>query len=54
MKPGRPKKLKAEVKNLTVRIRVTAIERAEIERRAKAAKALTESAWIRQRLLGDE
>jgi len=36
------------------RIRVTRAERAEIMRRAKAAKAKTESAWIRQRLLGDE
>lgn len=37
-----------------VRIRVTRAERAEIMRRGKDAKAKTESAWIRQRLLGDE
>jgi len=51
---GRPKKPKQEVKTMTVRIRVTRAERAEIMRRAKAAKAKTETEWIRDRLLGDE
>lgn len=35
-----------------IRIRVTKAEREEILRRAKAAKAKTESAWIRKKLLG--
>ena len=39
---------------MNVRIRVTRAERAEIMRRAKAAKAKTESEWIRERLLGDQ
>jgi hypothetical protein len=51
---GRPKKPKAEVKSTYVRIRVTNAERLEIVRRWQAAKAKTESEWIRQRLLGDE
>jgi len=51
---GRPKKPKAEVKTTYVRIRVTKAEREEIMRRWKAAKAKTESEWIRDRLLGDE
>jgi len=51
---GRPKKPKAEVKTTYVRIRVTKAEREEIMRRWKAAKAKTEAAWIRDRLLGNE
>ena len=51
---GRPKKPTAEVKVTYVRIRVTRAERAEIMRRSKAAKAKTESEWIRDRLLGNE
>jgi hypothetical protein len=51
---GRPRKPKAEVKTTYVRIRVTKAEREEIVRRWKAAKAKTEAAWIRDRLLGDE
>lgn len=51
---GRPPKPKAEVKTTYVRIRVTKAEREEIARRTKAAKAKTESEWIRDRLLGEE
>lgn len=51
---GRPKKPKEDVKTTYVRIRVTKAERLEIMRRWKAAKAKTESEWIRDRLLGDE
>jgi hypothetical protein len=48
---GRPKKPNGEVKTTYVRIRVTPAERAAIMRRWKAAKAKTESAWIRKRLM---
>jgi hypothetical protein len=49
---GRPTKTKDEAMSMNVRIRVTPAERAEILRRAKAAKARNESTWIRERLLG--
>jgi hypothetical protein len=51
---GRPKTPKDKAKSMFIRVRVTKSERAEIMRRAKAAKAKTESDWIRQRLLGDD
>jgi hypothetical protein len=51
---GRPKTPKDKAKSMFIRVRVTKSERAEIMRRAKAAKTKTESEWIRQRLLGDE
>jgi hypothetical protein len=51
---GRPKIPKDKAKSMFVRVRVSKAERAEIARRAKAAKAKTESEWIRDRLLGDE
>ena len=51
---GRPKNKPGELKDTHVRIRVTKSERAEITRRAKAAKAKSESEWIRERLLGDD
>lgn len=53
-KIGRPPKPPGEAKILYVRIRVNPAERKELKRRAKAAKAKTESAWIRDRLLGDK
>lgn len=49
---GRPKKPPDEARSTYVRIRVTPAERAEIRQRGKASK--TETAWIRQRLLGAE
>lgn len=50
----RPKVKIEDYRGTYVRVRVTAKERAEITRRTKAAKAKNESAWIRERLLGDE
>ena len=54
MRTGRPPKPESEVKETYVRFRVTHAERAEIARRAKAAKAETVSDWMRERLLGDQ
>lgn len=51
---GRPQLKKSERKTLYLRVRVTVAERLEITRRTKKAGAKSESAWIRQRLLGDE
>lgn len=54
MRTGRPPKQTSDIKSSYVRIRVTLSERAEIKRRAKAAKAETVSDWMRERLLGDQ
>lgn len=54
MKTGRPKTPKDKARSFCIRVRVTAAERKEIDRRKKAAKSKSESAWIRERLLGEE